>query len=472
MKIHFRYVCFLIAMLGLLACTPDALPTVGPEPAPEPGNEESVEIQVGVRHADAQIVEGELMRDWLVVICNEDNRIVDIVRNGAYADTETEHSEDEFWERMSPGTYTFYSFANIQPEELGLAGKGKGDVLPQDFFEQQKYSVQIPSLTFADHWSDYPSDYFPQGIPMSNKQVIDIGSETKSVQLEVVRMVAKMMLAITNVTSHDVTLTGLTLSDTTPSTITDNLMLLPAADSIDAEGKRHVGAPHLAITEAQKQVARYTPMPISESQGSSAASTAGYVIPKNGGQKNICFYVNESEATAENKYFVLQLLTAEGGQETAHRYAMLNWRQICRNDLREIPIRLDDYSILWRVEAFSSIGVLPKVEDDGENLTITFSNYGEFHIIPSVVQLSTGKVVDSWNLSNLRCDEIISTPSGRNGIFDSAPRWVKSAFRIEGEMGNRSGTSIYQISMDVKKPDDTKITLARKVRFVMNAVHF
>lgn len=465
MKILSRYICFLVVVLGLLACTPDALPTVGPEPSDEPNDDtnEEVEIQVGTRNGDAQMVAGEQMRNWLVVVCNKENQIVDIVRNGTYDAAESERSEDAFWERMSPGTYIFYSFANIQPSELGLAGKAKGDVLPQDYFEQQKYSVKIPSLVFADHWSDYPQGYFPQGIPMSSKLVVDVTSETKSIQLELVRMVAKMMLTITNVTSHDITLQGLTLSDTTPSDIANNLMLLPAADSIDAHGKAHVGKPHLAIAEAQKQVALYTPI-------AAASGAHGYVIPKNGGQKNICFYVNESEATAENKYFVLQLLTADAGRQSAHRYAMLSWRQICRNDLREIPISLDDYTIQWKVEAFSSIGVLPHVEDDGENLTITFANYGEFHIVPSVVELGTGKTVDSWNLGNFKCEEIVSTPSGKDAIFDRAPAWAKSAYRIEGEMGNRSGTSIYQISMDVRKPDDTKITLQRKVRFVMKAV--
>lgn len=515
----FRYICLLIATFWLLACTPDALPTSGPEPSyPPDGGDVQVVVELGVAgmpdggdsrvsgtshtgsssrssadprqgdYSDTHMVAGELMRNWLVVICDKENRIIDMVKNGAYEDAETERSQDQFWERMTPGTYVFYSFANIQASELGLADKQKGDMLPSGYFEEQKYSVKIPSLTFADHWSDFSLDYFPQGIPMSNKQVINITHNTQSIQLEVVRMVAKMTLSLTNVTSHDITLKGLTLSDMTPSTIDDNLMLLPTADATDAEGNVHVSAPNLAITEEQKQVSVYTPLNTSDSEGGlGSSSSQGYVILKNGGKMNICFYVNESEAAAENKYFVLQLLTSDGvittsgGQSSAtgvadeevnHRYAMLNWRQICRNDYRVIPISLDDYAIQWKVEAFSSIGVLPKVEDDGENLTITFGNYGEFHMIPSVKQLSTGKTVDSWNVSNCKCEEVVSTPSGINSIFDVAPTWVTSANRIEGEMGNRSGTAIYRVSMQVKKPDDTQITLTRKVRFVMNEVHF
>ena len=472
-----------LATCWLTACTPDDGPVVGPEPMPEASMK--VELHLGIAaqdgiatqdgiasqvhsradYSDTYMVAGELMRNWLVVITDKENQIIDIVRNEAYGSGETERSADDFWERMTPGVYTFYSFANIQASELGLDDKKKGDYLPYGFFENQKYSVKIPSPVFTDHWSDYPLDYFPNGIPMSNKQVVEVTENTKSINLEVVRMVAKMMLTLTNTTSHDISLTGFTLSDVTPCTIEDNLLLLPAADETDEKGEVHVGSPNLAITELQKQVASYVPQ--------ESSSSHNFVIQKNGGTKNICFYVNESEATAENKYFVLQLHTTDDtNTEVNRRYAMLDWRQICRNDYRVIPISLGDYAIEWKVEGFTPIGVLPEVEDDGENLTITFGTYGEFHIIPAVKQLSTGQTVDSWDISNRKCEEIVSTPSGAYGIFDVAPSWTPSGSKIEGEMGNRSGTSIYKISMDVRQPDGIKLTLARKVRFVMKAIQF
>lgn len=487
-----------LATCWLMACTPDDGPVVGPEPMPEASMK--VELHLGIAaqegtatpertasqahsradYSDTYMVAGELMRNWLVVITDKENQIIDIVRNDAYGSGETERSADDFWERMTPGVYTFYSFANIQASELGLDDKKKGDYLPYGFFENQKYSVKVPSLVFTDHWSDYPLDYFPHGIPMSNKQVVEVTENTKSIDLEVVRMLAKMTLTLTNTTSHDVSLQGFTLSDVTPSTIDDNLMLLPADDATDDKGVVHVSTPHLAITESQKQVASYVPQESSDalpqpssSAQSQSSSSHNFVIQKNGGTKNICFYVNESEATAENKYFVLQLHTTDDANtEVNRRYAMLDWRQICRNDYRVIPISLGDYAIEWKVEGFTPIGVLPEVEDDGENLTITFGTYGEFHIIPAVKQLSTGKAVDSWDIINRKCEEIVSTSSGAYGIFDVAPSWTLSGSRIEGEMGNRSGTAIYKVSMDVRLPDDTKITLARKVRFVMNAVQF
>lgn len=476
MKKFFQYMGLVLATCWLMACSPDSDSTIGQ--GSSSSGSINVSFQLGVSaqsdksstrtradYSDTHMVAGELMRNWLVVIVDENHQLIDIVKNGTYAQGETERASDSFWERLNAGTYTFYSFANIQLSELGLEGKQKGDVLADDFFESQKYSLKIPSLTFADHWSDYSHDYFPNGIPMSNKQVVTVSEQTKSINLEVVRMVAKMQLRLTNTTTHDITLKGLTLSDVTPNEIDDNLMLLPGADETDANGEVHVSSPNLAITESQKKVVTYTSQSVSTGHD--------YTISKNGGTKNICFYVNESEATAENKYFVLQLQTEDDANTVVNRrYAMLDWRMICRNDYRVIPISLGDYAIEWKVESFTPIGVLPDVEDDGENLTITFGYYGEFHIVPTVKQLSTGKPVDSWNISNRTCEEVISTPAGADAIFDVAPYWSKASNRIEGEMGNRSGTAIYKVSLDVTKPDDTKLTLSRKVRFVMNPVHF
>lgn len=471
----------MLATLLLMGCTPDDGPKIGPgNPDEQAGHE--VEIHLGVvsnaasssrasngritggisransDYSDVNMRAGELMRNWLVVIVDSNRKIVDIVENGKYDSGETERSQDSFWERMSAGTYTFYSFANIQPSELGIDQYQKGNALPADFFEQKKYSVKIPSLVFADHWSDFENDYFPNGIPMSNKQEVTIGDNDKSIDLEVIRMLAKVQLQLTNNTSHSITFKGLTLSDVTPNK-DDNLMLLPGADGKDSQGITHVAKPNLATQE--KLVQAYTPKP--------EGSGHDYVIlPNSSSTTNICFYVNESEATAENKYLVLQLQTVDNDQTATkvnRRLAMLDWRQICRNDYRIIPVKLDDYAIEWNVESFTPIGVLPEVEDDGENLTITMGYYGEFHIIPKVRQLSKDQMatVETGTFTYVE---------GSKAIFDVEPKWSLNGRRVEGEMANTAGTAIYALTMTVDKDvyKLEQITLTRKVRFVMKPV--
>lgn len=323
-----------------------------------------------------------------------------------------------------------------------------------------KCSVKIPSLVFADHWSDFGNDYFPQGIPMSNKQVVTIGKDTKAVNLEVIRMVAKVVLQLTNNTDHDITFKGLTLSDVTPD-VADNLMLLPGKDETDEQGIVHVSDANLATT--QKQTVAYASM---------ALGTGHDYVVKCRGQvvTNICFYINESKATDENKYHILQLQTIDSDHSSTvinRRLAMLNWSKICRNDYRVIPIKLDDYSIEWAVQSFTPIGVLPQIEDDGENLTITMGYYGEFHIIPTVRQLSTGyySAVQSGSFKWV---------TGSNDIFDVEPQWSLHGKRVEGEMANLAGSSVYALTLTVNKDiyGKEQITLTRKVRFVMNPVKF
>lgn len=455
----------------LMGCVPDANPAIDSGDSSD-GATRQVEICLGVAsdatagtragsdYTDVNMQAGELMKNWIIVMVDADGRIVDIVKNGPYDAGETERSQDSFWKRMKQGTYTFYSFANLTPSEIGIDTYRVGDTLPAGFFEQMKCSVEIPSLFFADHWSDFDNDYFPHGIPMSNKQVVTIGKDTKAVNLEVIRMVAKVVLQLTNNTDHDITFKGLTLSDVTPN-VADNLMLLPGKDETDEQGIVHVSDANLATT--QKQTVVYASM---------ALGTGHDYVVKCRGQAvtNICFYINESKATDENKYHILQLQTIDSDHsstEINRRLAMLNWSKICRNDYRVIPIKLDDYSIEWNVQSFTPIGVLPQIEDDGENLTITMGYYGEFHIIPTVRQLSTGyySAVQSGSFKWV---------TGSRDIFDVEPRWSLHGKRVEGEMANLAGSSVYALTLTVNKDiyGKEQITLTRKVRFVMNPVNF
>lgn len=455
----------------LLGCVPEADPAIGSGDSSD-GATRQVEICLGVAsdatvgtrsgsdYTDVNMQVGELMKNWFIVMVDTDNRIVDIVENGPYDAGETERSQDSFWKRMKQGTYTFYSFANLTPSEIGIDAYGVGDTLPADFFEQMKCSVKIPAPVFADHWSDFDNDYFPQGIPMSNKQVVTIGKDTKAVNLEVIRMVAKVVLQLTNNTDHDITFKGLTLSDVTPN-VADNLMLLPGKDEKDEQGIVHVSDANLATD--QKQTMAYASMALGTGHD--------YIVKRNSqAVTNICFYINESKATEENKYHILQLQTIDSDNSSTvinRRLAMLNWSKICRNDYRVIPIKLDDYSIEWDVQSFTPIGVLPQIEDDGENLTITMGYYGEFHIIPKVRQLSTGyySAVQSGSFSWF---------SGSKDIFDVEPHWSLRGKRVEGEMANQAGSSVYTLTLIVNKDiyGKEQITLTRKVRFVMNPVNF
>lgn len=410
---------------------------------------------------DTEALPGEMMKSWFVVVV-QNGKIVKIITSDLKSLGVTEVEKDQVFVELNKSETTFYSFANIKPEEIGLdAGTSVGQNLPADF-DEKTYQMDGNSQFFHLLMTPDLSD----GYPMSNKQVVNITDNQQVINLEVIRMVAKVQLTITNATDHAINLKTITLTDVTLNGY-QNIKLLP---NVDSNNQLQVNL----ANSAKKETITLT-----------AAENDGITIEARAKQ-TACFYMNESlvdkGADGGNRYFILSLTTVDAatGTTSNHRYAMLSWNEIRRNDYLKIPIKLEDYQIRWKVEAFSPIGVLPKVKDDGENLSLDFGYYGEFHIKPEVIKLSrTGSQTlsvsewqmgtdaagsDGWKLQE-------QNPQGADGvnIFDRSPAWVPSAYRLEGEMGNRTGSAIYTMKIKVKEQNGlgTYPVISRKVRFTM-----
>lgn len=414
---------------------------------------------------DTEAWPGEMMKSWFVVVVQ--NGMIEKIITSDLKSGVTEVEKDQVFVELNKGETTFYSFANIKPEDIGLdASTSVGQSLPADF-DEKTYRMDGNSKIF--HQSMKPD--LKDGYPMSNKQVVNITTTNQQViNLEVIRMVAKVQLSITNATDHDIVLKSITLSDVTQNG-NPNVKLLPNVDS--ANKLKGVNLPD----GVAKGTITLT-----------AAENDGITIGE-GATKTACFYMNESlvdkREDGGNRYFILSLTTVDAVTDATsnQRYAMLSWNEIRRNDYLKIPIKLEDYQIRWTVEAFSPIGVLPKVTDDGKNLSLDFGYYGEFHIKPEVIKLSrTGSQTlsvsewqmgtdatgsDGWKLQE-------QNPQGEDGvnIFDSSPAWVPSAYRLEGEMGNRTGSAIYTMKIKMKELNGSGMypVISRKVRFTMKQV--
>lgn len=412
---------------------------------------------------DTEAWPGEMMKSWFVVVV-QNEQIEKIITSDLKSGV-TEVEKDQAFVELNKGETTFYSFANIKPEDIGLdAITSVGQQLPTGF-DQKTYQMDGNSKLF--HQSMAPD--LQNGYPMSNKQIVNITDNQQVINLEVIRMVAKVQLSITNATDHAIVLKTITLSDVTQNG-NQNIKLLP---NVDSNNQLQVNL----ANSAKKGTITLT-----------AAENNGMTIEARAKQ-TACFYMNESlvdkGADVGNRYFILSLTTVDAttGTTSNHRYAMLSWNEIRRNDYLKIPIKLEDYQIRWEVEAFSPIGVLPKVKDDGENLSLDFGYYGEFHIKPEVIKLSrTGSQTlsvsewqigtdatgsDGWKLQE-------QNPQGADGvnIFDSSPAWIPSAYRLEGEMGNRTGSAIYTMKIKVKEQNGLGMypIISRKVRFTMKQI--
>ena len=412
---------------------------------------------------DIEALPGEMMKSWFVVVV-QNGKIEKIITSDLKSDV-TEVEKDQVFVKLNTGETTFYSFANIKPKDIGLdASTSVGQPLP-DGFDEKTYQMDGNSQLFHE----LMEPEFKNGYPMSNKQMVNITDNQQVINLEVIRMVAKVQLSITNATDHDIVLESITLSDVTQNG-NPNIKLLP---NVDSNNQLQVNL----ANSAKKGTLTLT-----------AAENNGMTIEARAKQ-TACFYMNESlvdkGADGGNRYFILSLTTVDAttGTTSNHRYAMLSWNEIRRNDYLKIPIKLEDYQIRWQVEAFSPIGVLPKVTDDGENLSLDFGYYGEFHIKPEVIKLSrTGSQTlsvsewqigtdatgsDGWKLQE-------QNPQGADGvnIFDASPSWIPVTYRLEGEMGNRTGSAIYSMKILVWQKNGLGLNpvISRKVRFTMKQI--
>lgn len=373
---------------------------------------------------DSKATDGEMMRNCFVVAV-QSGTIVGILVS---EDFSKEKSQSETLAmKLEAKPTIFYSFANIKPSQIGIDPSTCVGTTAPDF----------DNMTFGvDGNADSPTD-FDNGIPMSGKMSMTLTDKTQAVDLEVVRMVAKVKVSLSNDTPADFKVKSMSISDITDNS-SGNILLLPRyADSQSC-------LPNIAAN-ATKSV--LTKSLTTGNDGTTLKANRANTV-------ETTFYVNESEASVP-KYFVINVETDQ--TSIAHRVALLTWNTISRGDYLHIPIRLNDYRITYDVEQFTAIGVLPSVDNDKDMLTVKFNGYGEFHMRPTVTRLSDGKVLtpgtdadDGWTLVDWSVLEL--SPDGDEGtcIYDRMPIADHSRRMFEGVIGNRKGYALHQVLFHVK----------------------
>lgn len=383
--------------------------------------------------------EEENMKSWTVVFVKSDGTVAKVVKQPSVAEGK-DKKDDVIVTGLEAGTtYTVYSFANISDADLGTITEGS--------------SPDFDSKSFAVNGNDM--DIKANGIPMSNKQVVTIGSDGQPdvKDLYVVRMLSKITLKFRNMTGQDITVNNVSISDITsnPATGTENVKLLPATP---VSSENVAQTPNL-IENAKRDDFTHT-------------ITSGLTIAHNttdydtDNSRSVSFYVNESQAGNAYPYFVVTLVTNVGSQ----RYFMYtDWNQIARNDHHVLKLALSDYKLRLKVEDFGSIGSAPSLKDDGKQLNLIFHDLEEFHIIPSVTKYSDDSPVSFTNLEWKKLSE--SVVGDESKAFSTIPKIVTGENIIEaatlGELGKKIGPIIYQLSVKVDDGTTTAPTLVYRV---------
>ena len=384
----------------------------------------------------------ENMKSWTVVFVKSDRTVAKVVKQPSVAEGK-DKEDDVTVTGLEAGTYSVYSFANISDAELGTITEGS----PSPDFDSKSFAVNGNDM-----------DIKANGIPMSNKQEVTIGSDGKPniTDLYVVRMLSKITLKFRNMTGGDITVNKVSISDITsnPATGTENIKLLPATP---------VSSENVAQTPNLVENAKSDEFTHAITSGLTVDKTATDYDTDN--SRSVSFYVNESQAGKAYPYFVVTLETNVGSQ----RYFMYtDWNQIARNDHHVLKLALSDYKLRLKVEDFSAIGMYPSLKDDGKQLNLTFHYPGEeFHIIPSVTKYSdpTGAEVSFTDLKWTKLSE--PKTDAETKAFSTIPKIVTGENRIEaetkGELGKKIGPIIYQLSVKVNDGTTTAPTLVYRV---------
>ena len=431
------------------------------------------------RATDKYAQDEELMNVWTVVVTDNSGNVKHILAcKPKKEDREIDPIETELY--LSSGEHHFYSFANISPKYvqylLGITQEvpTSDDTFPTGYQEGTIISIddvsgtitldKAKAKTIGINGNDFKIDaidngFLSSGIPMSNVQTINVtepvqGQTQEIIDLVVVRMLAKIKLEITNNGADDVTITSIKLTDITQN-VTDkpNLYLFPLY-------KKDASPSNSSDLMTGYEHGHIQPNLTADVTTDEFEKTGKWTIAR-GSTETISFYVNES-ATPKNKNefnrFYLKLnLSKQGTAVTEERYALIDdngtqnnekWDYIARNDYRIIPINLIDYKVELVPYDFPAIGVYPASvkEEDGLN-TITFHDYGHFHLLPKVTKFTTSGI-ESVNFSSTKGWSLV------NNIFSAS--W-KSWENYENSIGQESTTNnpgnFYAETDNVAKPD-------------------
>ena len=475
----------------------------------------------------------EMMNIWTVVIVNDATdavqQIISCKPSGDYSEGKDDDREVDPIATLPLGTYRFYSFANIGGSELQtLLGLPSGSIpTPSDdnivsnaiddqpptggdaisdlghVYKQGSnnnlnqasadidINAAISGNKFAKLESTDNNGFGSYGIPMSNVQTATITGNT-TLDLIVIRMLAKIELRFYNVTGKDINIKKITFSDVTknPTGTDTNLKLLPNLTANNTMEYTHQDIKtNLNTSYTQRENVEFTYDSGLKVDKEFYVLTDPKLKTETGKYTTVSFYVNESAAPADNGLngglFNIELEL----ENDDYRYALINsgensgitidasgnvtygtkrdddWTYIARNDYRIIPIVLDGYRLEMTPYDFPEIGVYPAsvfVTNPSERISqqiyqMDFHDYGHFHLLPTVKRYYNDGTTD-------KTDEVgFSATSGGTGSYwtlygagttAAAADWTNS-FK---SYTDAAGTSEYNLALNKGLASDADAT--------------
>lgn len=335
----------------------------------------------------------ELIHDWWIAFVDRNGKVTILKRNdledsdkiqstaGTVANPQGGFESETFKLILPSGTYDIYAFANITPP--ADAKKAIEDVLKSGELTG-KYLSDFVSKEFVSNMQ-WPSN---ENIPMTGVMTKKISNTMEEAfSIEVVRAVAKVEFDFENPSDEDITLQSLKFGRITKSGVS----LFPQYEAIDHhQAYLPFGSPSygsLSFTFKDNE-------------------DKDIVLAKGNGKHNMYFYCKESLAPNEDETldgvdyqkdsFRIDL-SVKMGNETKDRtfYTKNILRYINRNDWIHIPIKFNDWIVIWKLHFYAPIGGYPNVfnqNGSGDNIEATVTTGGEFELYPFQIKKNNQEV--------------------------------------------------------------------------------
>lgn len=377
----------------------------------------------------------ELISDWWMIVVNSSNSIVESVQHTTGTPP---LSEEEFTLALVAGPYTFYYFANItQAKVESLAGLSTGDLdkgntLTVDLSAVTYNITSDADLSFAN--GTKKAD-LADPIPMSGKWEQTL-TKDQQVELEFIRMLAKMEFTFKNASKKKITLNNLTLKPLHEG----NILLLPNYTTLTYNDEKDPVILGSGVTE--KTVGTTVNFPTATELTANSYETES---------ETMTFYLRESVAKNHpTGHFMMNMNIDRDDVSEPLLFTLSDeaFTGINRNDFWKIPIKFTDYVVKLNVDFYPPIGGYPAVihENKPDEFYCEFSTEGPFAIIPTVY--------DDYNSTYLtyptEYEYVMETPiKGDLGIFTTVPYMDPVSGEIVGTLNNTHGTAYIKVKVTV-----------------------
>ena len=395
---------------------------------------------------DVNAVAEELIKKALVIMVNGENkveRIFPVAKDG----TGWSERYGVGTITIENGTYTFYSFGNIN-YTASKNDEGKyntATINDLTFKVGEDVPTGLDDYTWTANYNAVDITTLSNGIPMTNKEEYLVNS-SRSITLHLFRMLSKISFEFTNNTADAITVKKIELSQVTPNG-TDIYLFPPK--------------------EGENIVNRF-PNPVFDNTGMIAYDETKVTeqeflnIPSKKSATKMA-YLNESTSQHPTGQMPLTITLERkdkaGSTTTVEdvRYALMSLSGIPRNAYVVVPVSLTDYVLELKAFFYAPIGGYPpyKIDTKDNEFYCTFSTGGDFALRPFLYKIEDSNDKEKWfELTDAtKVDGFSLTVSDPNTIFSVQPSF--SAGEILGTLNGSEGTASVRLSVRLKteKPE-------------------